>query len=390
MNLRVGEYDVGPTEPVFFIADIASNHGGDLQKAKELIHACAESGVDAVKMQNFSAATIVSDFGFKAMGKLASHQSNWKNSVFESYRKASIPFDWTIELSALATQLGMGYFTSPYSIDLTRAVAPYVCALKLGSGDITWHEQIREMCRHGKPLFIASGASSLEEVKSAMHVALSETSEVLLMQCNTNYTANKHDSLGKIRDNYAGINLSVLETYASLWPGLPLGLSDHTHGSMTVLAAVGLFNCCAVEKHFTLDSSQEGQDHAFSMMPGEWRKMVDETASLRADLSEVVASDERYRCVAQAVQYPSLLDVLLGDGHKRVEANERATVIVQRRAIRAARALEAGQKIAAADVSMLRPCPEEALAPCELESVLGKSLLRNIPEGDVIRRTDFT
>ena len=389
MMLKIAKHDVGPTEPVFFIADIASNHGGDLHKAKELIHACAESGVDAVKMQNFTADTIVSDFGFKSIGGLASHQSAWKDSVFESYRKASIPFDWTIELSALAARLGMGYFTSPYSLELTRAVAPYVCALKLGSGDITWHEQILQMCRQGKPLLIASGASTLDEVKSAMRVALSETNQVLLMQCNTNYSANMRDSLEQIRDNYASINLRVLDTYASLWPELPLGLSDHSHGSMSVLAAVGLFNCCAVEKHFTLDSSQEGQDHSFSMMPGEWQTMVDETAALRAELSGVMASEERFRRVVQAVQYPSLLDVLIGDGIKRVEANERATVILQRRAIRAARALTAGQILGASDVIVLRPCPEDALAPWELESVIGKSLLSDIPEGDIIRRADF-
>jgi len=388
MKLQLGERSVGPQEPVFFIADIASNHGGDLQKAKELIHACAESGVDAVKMQNFTAETIVSDVGFKAIEGLKSHQSHWKESVFESYKKASIPIEWTLELSSLAKRLGIEYLTSPYSMDLTRAVAPHVCALKLGSGDITWHEQIREMARQGKPLIIASGASTLEDVKSAMHVALAETNQILLMQCNTNYSASKQDSIEQIRSSYASINLSVLKTYASIWPGLLLGLSDHTHGSMTVLAATGLFDCFAIEKHFTLDSSQDGQDHAFSMMPSEWKKMVQDVDALRVDLTGLVSFEERYRCVAKHVEYPYLLDVLIGDGRKRIESNEQATVVLQRRAIRASNSMSAGRIIEASDLTMLRPCPEDALAPWELELLIGKKLNRNIQAGDLIRRQD--
>jgi sialic acid synthase SpsE len=388
MKLQLGKRSISPQEPVFFIADIASNHGGDLQKAKDLIHACAESGVDAVKMQNFTADTIVSDLGFEAIKGLTSHQSLWKKSVFESYNQASIPIDWTLELSSLAERLGIEYLTSPYSIELTRAVAPYVCALKLGSGDITWHEHIREMARQGKPLIIASGASTLEEVKSAMQVALAEMNQILLLQCNTNYSATKQDSIEKIKSNYSSINLSVLKTYSSVWPGLLLGLSDHTVGSMSVIAAVGLFGCCVVEKHFTLDSSQEGQDHSFSMMPSEWQKMVKEVATLRADIAGLVSYEQRYHCVAQHVEYPSLLDVLIGDGQKRVEANELATVVVQRRAIRAKNSLSIGQIIKRTDLTMLRPCPEDALAPWEMDSILGRSLMRDIQKGDVILRHD--
>ena len=111
--IQIKQKKVGPDYPVYFIADVASNHCGSLSQAKELIHACAESRVDAVKMQNFSAETIVSDYGFKNLSTVKTHQSGWKQSVFDSYKAASIPLEWTIELRELAEKLGLHYFTSP-------------------------------------------------------------------------------------------------------------------------------------------------------------------------------------------------------------------------------------------------------------------------------------
>ncbi|MDB4466826.1 N-acetylneuraminate synthase family protein, partial [bacterium] len=279
MSFKIANFNIGPLNPVLFIADIASNHCGELSLAKELIHACAESGVNAIKMQNFAAATIVSDYGFKNLQGIKTHQNKWKKSVFDSYDDASIPLFWTGELRTLCDHLGMAYLTSPYSIELVEEVADNVCAFKLGSGDITWHDEIRAMASHNKPILIATGASTMDEVERAMEAALSTTKEIVLMQCNTEYTANVNESDQQKIDRYKHINLRVLETYRQRWPGVPLGLSDHTHGDLTVLGAVGLFDCCVVEKHFTLDNSKEGQDHAFSMTPESWQEMANNVKS---------------------------------------------------------------------------------------------------------------
>jgi hypothetical protein len=128
------------------------------------------------------------------------------------------------------------------------------------------------------------------------------------------------------------INLKVLETYAQRWPDVPMGLSDHTHGSLTVLGAVGLYNCCAVEKHFTLDNTQEGQDHAFSMTPASWKKMVEETENLQKELKAAGAQSfaERFKITRAAVDDPEALDFSIGTGVKQLEENEAGTVIVQR------------------------------------------------------------
>ena len=389
-SITIHDREIGPGFPVYFIADIASNHCGSLSKAKELVHACAESGVDAVKMQNFAAESIVSDFGFRHLSGIKTHQTTWGKSVFESYKDASIPIEWTLELKSLCNKLGLHYFTSPYSLDLVNAVAEYVCAFKLGSGDITWHEEIEAMCKSGKPLLIATGASTMAEVESAMSVALCHRNPLLLMQCNTEYTAKVGEARERELERIRHINLRVIETYRRRWPGIPIGLSDHTHGDLTVLGAVGLFDCCAVEKHFTLDNTIEGQDHTFSMTPDSWKSMVGKTEALQAKIrcENATSLDQRLQITRSMVSDPEALEASIGDGIKRLESNEAGTVIVQRRALRALTHLEAGLHLTSDDLIPLRPCPSDALPPYRMGELIGRTLVRNISSGDCVRITD--
>mgnify|MGYP001335793842 CR=1 FL=1 len=101
MNIKTENFEIGDDKPVFFIADIAANHDGDLQRAKDLIWISAEAGADCAKFQHFSADTIVSDFGFKNLGSQQSHQKSWKKSVYEVYKAASLNPQWTAELKEL-------------------------------------------------------------------------------------------------------------------------------------------------------------------------------------------------------------------------------------------------------------------------------------------------
>jgi N-acetylneuraminate synthase len=388
MSFKIGKHIIGKDQPVYFIADIASNHNGDLEKAKALVHACAESGVNAIKMQNFTAETIVSDYGFKHLKGIETHQSQWQTSVFDSYDAASIPLDWTLELKSLSEKLGMDYFTSPYSPELAKAVAPQVSAFKLGSGDITWHEQIELMSGLGKPILIATGASDFEEVKMAVQVAQKHTAQIILMQCNTNYTARHGEEESMTKERFSNINLKVLQTYANQWPGMLLGLSDHTHGNLTVLAAVGLYDCVAVEKHFTLDSSQTGQDHAFSMMPKEWLNMVEKTRRLKQEIKPTDGFKERFKTIKSLAEDSQYLDLVLGDGIKQISLNEENTVVVQRRATRAKKDLKQGQKLKKEDLEFLRPCPKDAIPPYKFEELIGKALARDIAKGDYFKLSD--
>jgi N-acetylneuraminate synthase len=347
-EVRIAERRIGPAHPTYFIADISANHDGDLERAKALIHQCAEAGAEAAKFQNFRAAKIVSDVGFQALGGQRSHQAKWKQSVFEVYAAASLPFEWTPILRDTCRAAGIHYFSSPYDFEAVDMLDPMVPAHKIGSGDITWIEMCRYIAAKGKPVLLATGASELSDVQRAVRAILDLNPELILMQCNTNYTASL--------DNFRHIHLRVLQTYAALFPGVVLGLSDHTPGHATVLGGVAL-GARAVEKHFTDDTSRQGPDHPFSMTPRTWREMVDRTREL---------------------------ELALGSPEKRIADNEADTAIVQRRCVRAARPIRAGEALDRASLEVLRPATPGAIPPNEIESVIGARALRDIAAGEAI------
>lgn len=352
-EIQIDGRSIGLQHPTYFIADIAANHDGDLKRAIDLIYLAAQSGADAAKFQHFNAPTIVSDYGFKRLGGQKSHQASWNKSVYEVYKDASVNFEWTPMLRETCNRAGITFLTSPYSVELVDKLDSYVPVYKIGSGDITWLEIIRHIARKGKPVLLATGASSIEDVQTAVNVLLNETSDVVLMQCNTNYTASL--------ENFRYIHLNVLKTYAAIYPGMILGLSDHTPGYATVLGAVAL-GARVIEKHFTDDNSRVGPDHGFSMNQTLWRDMVDRTREL---------------------------EMALGSGMKQVEKNEQKTVVLQRRAIRAAQDLSDGLVLKEDDVEVLRPCPHDGIPPYELEKVIGQKIYRQIKKGDHIRWIDL-
>lgn len=344
---------IGNSYPTYFIADIAANHDGDLERAKDLIFKAAEAGADAAKFQHFEAKTIVSDHGFKSLGNQQSHQASWKKSVFEVYEAASVSLEWTQELKATCDKANIAFFTSPYSYELVEHIDPYVPAYKIGSGDITWHGIIEHIASKGKPYILATGASSLNEVQQAVDVALGINRQFALLQCNTNYTGSL--------ENFRYINLNVLKTYRAMYPEMVLGLSDHTPGHATVLGAIAL-GARIIEKHFTDDMNREGPDHAFSMDPAAWKDMV-----LRA----------------------RELENSLGGGVKIVEENEQQTAILQRRALRLRHSMQAGATVTAEDLIALRPCPTNAIPPNQLEQVIGKALRKAMTAGESLTWTDL-
>jgi sialic acid synthase SpsE len=352
-SFQLGRKTVGGDSPTYFVADIAANHDGDLSRAQQLIRLAADAGADAVKFQNFRAETIVSEVGFRALGAGVSHQATWDKDVVDVYRDASLPVEWTPALRGTADQCGIDYLTTPYDLDLVPALSPHVAAWKIGSGDITWDTEIAILAASGKPVLLATGAASMADVRRAMDIVLSRTTSVVLMQCNTNYTGRP--------ENFAQISLRVLESYAEDFPDAVLGLSDHTPGHATVLGAVAL-GARVVEKHFTDDRGRRGPDHGFSMQPGDWEDMIGRTRELEA---------------------------ALGTPEKRVMDNEMDTVVVQRRALRAARDLPAATPLVDADVIALRPCPADGLAPYLLPEVLGRRTRGPIAAGELIRLEDL-
>jgi N-acetylneuraminate synthase len=353
MELKIGKHLIGDDHPTYFIADIAANHDGNLERALDLIRLSAQAGANAAKFQNFRGPEIVSDYGFSHMNAQVSHQAKWKKSVTQVYNEASVPFEWTPVLKEACDQAGIDYFSSPYDFEATDMLDPFVPAYKIGSGDITWLEACLRMASKDKPVLLATGASTIGDVQRAVDALLAVNPNLILMQCNTNYTAAD--------GNFDNINLNVLKTYHQMWPDLILGLSDHTHGHATVLGAVAL-GACVVEKHFTDDNNREGPDHAFAMNPQSWADMVQNTRQL-----------ER----------------ALGSGNKLVADNEKQTVVVQRRCLRAARDIRAGETFTREMIAVLRPATPGAIEPYEIENVIGLKALKDITQGQELRWTQL-
>lgn len=352
MEIHFGSHTIGENHPTYFIADISANHDGELERAKLLVRLAKEAGADAAKFQNFRAPEIVSDYGFRSLGGQLSHQSSWQKSVFEVYADASIPFEWTPILKEECERVGIDYFSTPYDFEAIDMLDPHILVYKIGSGDITWLEALEYIAGKGKPVMLATGAADIGEVQRAVHTILAINPQLVLMQCNTNYTASL--------ENYDHIHLRVLETYRTMFPELILGLSDHTFGHATVLGAIAL-GARVVEKHFTDDNDRVGPDHPFSMTPATWRDMVDRAREL-----------ER----------------ALGSADKVVAENERDTVVVQRRCLRAAREIAAGETFTREMIDVLRPATPGAITPPEIEALIGCKAIQDLPAGKELRWTD--
>ena len=334
----------------YFIADIGANHDGSLSRAKKLIKLCAKAGADAAKFQHFKADTIVSSHGFKLV-KGTSHQSKWKKSVYETYKDASINLKWTKELYKECKKQKIDFLTSPYDLDYVDKVNQYISAYKIGSGDISWHQIIEKIASKRKPCILATGASSIDEVKKAVSIIRKKNKNIILMQCNSNYTNSEN--------NFKYINLNVLNQYKKIFKTkIILGLSDHTEGHSTVLGAVTL-GAKVIEKHFTDDNKRNGPDHKFAMNYKTWMSMVLETRRL---------------------------EKALGDGVKKIEKNEKVTSIVQKRGLYATKQIEKGERFTRKNITPLRPNLKNNLPANLFNWVINRKAKNKIKKGECLKR----
>lgn len=347
-SFDIGGHAISAGSPTYFIADIAANHDGDLQRAKDLIWRSKEAGADCAKFQHYTADRIVSGVGFANGVGQVSHQAEWEKPVDQVYDQYHTRRDWTQELVDTCRAADIEFMTTPYDAEAVEMFTNIVGAYKVGSGDITFHSLIQLIASQGKPVLLATGAADMADTEAAVAVALAHNPDLCLLQCNTNYTGSL--------ENFGFVNLNVLKTFADRWPGLPLGLSDHTPGHSAVLGAVAL-GACVIEKHFTDDNARVGPDHDFALNPVTWRAMVDATREL---------------------------ELAMGDGVKRVEGNETQTIVIQRRALRAAADLTAGTTLSDENLEALRPCPAGAISPDHLGEVLGRTLTRDLSLGSEV------
>ena len=349
-NFLIDNVKIGSNTPTFFISVIGSNFDGDIQRAKNLILLSKKVGANAVKFQHYTASSLVSDPGFKSLGESLTHQKDWNESVYDTYKKASLNSSWTEELAKFSKKNDIIFFTSPYSESLVDAVNDHVPAYKIGSGDISNIKLIEKIAKLEKPILLATGASTFFEVKQAVDIIHKYNDKLVLMQCNTNYTSDK--------SNYKNLNLKVLETYKNIFQGVVLGLSDHTFDEISTLGAIAL-GAKVIEKHFTDSNDRVGPDHPFSLNPKTWPEMIKKA---------------------------KILEQSLGNGDKKIEPNEKDAYTVQRRSICASRFIPKGKILQKEDLTFLRPLPSNGFHPYEIDKIVGKTLNKDIDINHIITK----
>ncbi|MBI2050327.1 MAG: N-acetylneuraminate synthase family protein [Parcubacteria group bacterium] len=346
-TINIGGRLIGEGQPALIIADIGANFDRNLDKAKELALAVKQAGGDVVKIQSFLAPKIVSGKGFASMQLKGVHGS-WGRPVDEIFKEAEFPREWHKEFFDYCKSIGIMASSAPYdfeAVDLMEECG--VDFYKIGSGDITWLEMLEYIARKGKPVILATGASTLAEVDEAVAaIAATGNIDLALLQCITNYPSKIESA-----------NLNVLKTYQESY-GIITGYSDHTPGDTVVLGSIALGGK-VIEKHFTLDKSAHGPDHPHSMDPKEFGAMV-----------------RRVREMEQA----------LGSAKKEVVPEESETVIVQRRGLCAKVDVKKGEAFSGENVIELRPAL--GILPKHKKDIIGKPAKRDISAGEPIKWDD--
>ena len=270
-SIRIAGREIGPDQPPYVIAEISANHRGSLAAAVELVHAAAESGADAVKLQHYTPDTITvrsdhPDF-------LVTGGTLWDGrQLADLYAEAMTPWEWTDDLAAAADDAGITWFSTPFDTTAADFLVRYdVPAFKIASFEIVDLPLIRHVAGLGKPVIVSTGMASMQEIDAAVD-ATGDT-ETAILRCNSGYPARPDE-----------MDLRAIPVMRDRW-NRPIGLSDHTLGATAAVAAVAL-GACIVEKHLTLRRSDGGPDAAFSAEPHELTELVDALRDAHATLGE--------------------------------------------------------------------------------------------------------
>lgn len=321
-RFMIGRRAIAPEAPSYLIAEVGSNHDGDLERALEHIREAAKSGADAVKFQSFR-ASMLSSLG--APGH-------------EALRALEIPEAWYPTLYECAGESGIDFLSTPFDELRVNALGLLgVPAIKIASGDLTHLPLMRCAAESGLPVLVSTGLAFLDEVRDAVRLLRESASGgFALLHCVASYPPS-----------YDELNLRAIETLAAEF-SCPVGFSDHSPGSAAPLGAVAL-GARIIEKHVTFDRSAPGPDHAYAMTYAEFKGMC---GAIRA------------------------LEAALGDGIKRPAESEQAGRIAGRRGIFAAVDLPAGARIEPGMLKIVRPA--KGLAPSEIGQLIGRCVRNEI------------
>jgi N,N'-diacetyllegionaminate synthase len=343
MSPEIGGRPIGPDVPVFAIAEIGLNHGGDLERALRMVDAAAQSGASAIKLQTLFADRLVA-------GSCPAPAHVDASSLREFFAAFELDAEAHRAVVSRARQHRLAVLSTPFAEDVVPMLAALdIDAFKIASGDLTYDGLIAAVARTGKPVVISTGMATLEEAARAVRVArCAGAAQVAVLHCVSAYPTPAGSE-----------NLSAIDTLAGAL-GVPVGLSDHsTGGVISAVAAVAL-GACIYERHFMLDDGVDAIDAAVSSTP--------------ADFQAIVTAMEAAR-------------VALGDGRKRCLAAEAPNVVPSRRGLYTRRPMRAGERITEADVIALRPAT--AVSPGELSRLVGSVLDRDLAAGEAFQLRDI-
>ena len=337
---------IGPDEPPYVIAEMSANHGGSLDRAKQVIEAARACGASAVKLQTYRPDTITLDSDgeeFRIQGTL------WEGrTLYDLYEEAHTPWEWHESLFQHARDLGITIFSSPFdptAVELLESLgAP---AYKIASFEVVDLPLIRQVAETGKPLIISTGMADEVEIGEAVEAARSAgCTELALLHCVSGYPAPAGD-----------YNLRTLADMGRRF-GTLVGLSDHTLDNTTAVASVAL-GAAIIEKHFTLDRTNGGPDDSFSLEPD--------------GLEEL--------CVGARTAWESLGAVDYGR-----KSSEEGNVQF-RRSLYWVEGLEAGATVGPGSLRSVRP--GFGLPPKRLGEVIGRTLARGVRPCTPVREEDL-
>jgi N-acetylneuraminate synthase len=339
---------VGPGCPPYFIAEIGSNFNGDMALCRKLIDAARDCGADAVKFQSWSHDSLISRAEY-ARNTAYSDTHRHFGSLEEMVRRYQLTPEEHEEASGYCRGKGIEFLSTPFSsseVDLLDSLG--VPCFKVASMDINHLPLLRHVGSKGKPVILSTGMSALGEIERALDILRkSGSGPVALLHCVSIYPP-RHDEI-HVR------NLPMLENAFDV----PVGFSDHTLGTAIPLAAVAL-GACVIEKHFTLDKGMAGWDHWISADPAEMKTIVAEGKAVFDALGS------RVRNVSPA------------EMEKRLKFRRRLVL---------KRGVKRGSVLSESDVDFKRP--GTGIHPDELRYVVGRTVSRDIAEGEELEWNDM-
>lgn len=335
--MRINGRNIGDGNPCYVIAEMSGNHAGSIENAKEIIHAAKESGADCIKIQTYTADTITMNCHNKYF---QIEKGTWEGeNLYSLYGKAYTPWEWQAELFETATKAGLDFFSTPFDRTATDFLEEIGMQFyKIASFELVDIPLIKYVAGKGKPIIMSTGMGSLGEIEEAVKVIKEHNCPLALLKCSSAYPA--------IPDS---MNLKTIPNMKEVFQ-VPVGLSDHSMGSVAAVTAVAL-GANIIEKHFCLSREIENPDSSFSMEPEEFKNMVRDIRDAERAMGKVC-----YQVTESEMQNRTF-----------------------RKSIFVSKDIKRGEKLTKENIRVIRP--SYGLEPKYYEQVLGMTALEDLEAG---------